>query len=102
MKPWKILDQTQTEHLGGYCDLSHSIEIEGGSMRLVQRIEDSAEGYKVGKDRASLTAAAPEMLEALEQAKAVIESVASQHPGELWLGSEYKAVCDAIQKAKGL
>lgn len=66
MTPWKILDQTQTEHLGGYCDLSHSIEIEGGSMRLVQRIEDSAEGYKVGQDRANLIAVAPEMLAELE------------------------------------
>jgi hypothetical protein len=53
-RPWKLTAQTQREHLGGYCTMSHAIAYPGGEMQLNQRIEDSGEGYCEGQDRAKL------------------------------------------------
>ena len=63
---WKIVTQSQTEHLGKFCTLSHAIKYKGGQFQLKQRIIDSQNGYEEGQKRALLISAAPEMLEALE------------------------------------
>jgi hypothetical protein len=81
---WKLENQRQTNHdrFGDYCTLSTSIKYDGGIFQVNQRIHDSQAGYEQGQQRASLIAAAPELLEALKKAVDLVTSEYCSHADE--------------------
>lgn len=79
-KSWVVENQSQTEHLGHYCTLSHSIRCEDGSFEIRQRILDTPEGYAKGRKRAALIALSPEMFEILD----TLENDDDGIPAWLW------------------
>jgi len=101
--PWIIGDVSIEAH---GIDTAMFVEIKSEEILLanallegpyIDDVQDLSEGYA----NARLIAAAPDMFEALEDAKNIVELWASLEGINVDNDETYKAVCSAIKKAKG-